>query len=1752
MKKRILAFLFAVVMLLQIFATFPAIAEGESAISISEMEVGVLYRARFKYPDVYLFDATNKPFVETPTGAGTTDLTDYNFPTELIVMIPYEGSRVCITNEDWPTEIEHYRYVGEDDLIILGKYEAPVEDNYIYGKVGIKCYEADGNGLVTLDKGGKVYALTELDEEISENARYMWQIKMTGGKWANVTDYVMPYAVLSEALLVNEPTSTGKATLRCIVTDGDKQYASDEIKLTKASGNQAQLFMNKATATYTADGTDVTPTAEEGTVDGAFQITISYVFAPKNDTDPLENAFSPYTASFYNVTDKFNSVVNSPFSIGFVACEMVDVKGDDTIEYMGKLYDPKPSCDFVDVGINDTDKHKVTIYYVPQKTNFIVEHYYQNLQDDGYSLAGMDVIKTKYTDEAVGDDLARNEYGYSALFYDKTITVSGNGNTVVEIYYDRVYYLVNFDLGEGGYGLMPYYVRFGTQVMLTEPTRPGYTFKNPWQLDRVYTKDEDTKVETDLTIDNDLSSAYKNKNANATITVKHNLHYTANWDAATASYTVIYWRENAESTSATDLRNYSVWATETKTGAKPGSTLDCSTIDIPQNLASAVIDGKSTNEKPYFTRANAMSDQSVEIKGDNSTIVNIYYTRNTYHILFSGITGAPNVSYRHTHNGTDCERELLCHTHDETCVYTLICTETEHTAHNADCLTCTKPVHEIHTDECLRCGKDLCVNHTRNCYTYTDINYNQTASWTYNGQEINGYIASGMVNNSWRNCIYIDGTWYRYNGNATTGTILSPTCHYQHTSECYNCGVELHSHSNSCYKDTIHTHTNGCYEYECSNVEANHTHTDACYAPCTKYTNNSNTSYSWTISAKYGADISDQWPTAELVETKINSNYILRYWSVDGISSNTATKRVTMTYDLCDTNDSVKTASATAASNKSQVRYIYYLFESFDQTSPENGYERQRYNGKYYDSDPRYYQITYGSTATLNSKPITGMKAVSDGSEDTGSYRLLFYDRNRNSIVFENLGTDIYTMSNVMFEQPLNAAFFNANIGYTKTAEWEFVDANGNKVKVLIPIPDTPSSYEEGSVYFAGWYTTPLCVAGTEFNFANNVMPDAEITLFAKWLPTEHNVKVYRQESEIGSTEAGKLLLDMTVNFGTQIQEKALAEYAKPNENYVFGGWYYKDGGEEYRYDFNTMLVKHSYVIYAKWIKNVPIPYTVKYVTVVDGKKVEIATSEAGIALEGVSKTFTAKTGADLLPRYNEWYFPNERYITFKMSANADDNVVEFQYETTESITYTIKHVFKNAKLKDYFSGNKTYSDNTLKASFDGVDTLTIEYPYTITKGIHAFEASITEKFNDLVTDTNIKAAAKKLSTTNEAKVWETIKGLTPDYFTQQICLTTDAEDNVITFTWQDAGTTTMYQVIHYMQNKDRNTYSVYLTEGYIVENVPGKTYSAEWLEEHYGFTRNEGKSKRSGNLPEKGSLNFLTLELYYDRAQYTYTVHHYVIGSTTKLREDEVFDGKNTNYPKAYYEQEISVASKAKDINGYVLYNGDTLHTIGTDNYEITVYYSPVQVTFRYQEAIAGRGELSNMGKDYIGYVGMTPADEATVTATARAGYRFVGWYLDQACTLPADSKAMLSNDGATITPKAPSADMANQTIVFYALFEPTTRVFSNDGVIDSNQAFIYNIQGNNGVNVTFVIVGNGSVSLSMLPSGTYTVTVLNWAWRYADPTIDFNGSEITGTNGVYQITIDGTADVVFDYSTDVEDQWLSDDAIAVTQQAD
>ena len=126
----------------------------------------------------------------------------------------------------------------------------------------------------------------------------------------------------------------------------------------------------------------------------------------------------------------------------------------------------------------------------------------------------------------------------------------------------------------------------------------------------------------------------------------------------------------------------------------------------------------------------------------------------------------------------------------------------------------------------------------------------------------------------------------------------------------------------------------------------------------------------------------------------------------------------------------------------------------------------------------------------------------------------------------------------------------------------------------------------------------------------------------------------------------------------------------------------------------------------------------------------------------------------------------------------------------------------------------------------------------------------------------------------------------------------------------------------------------------------------------------------------------------------------------------------------------------------------------------------------------------------------------------TAAEGFRFVGWYKDEACTQPVDASWVSDNrliPGKTKnygTAEAPV--MGYEAATYYARFENETASLtitmqSRSEETDENQSFLFDVTGPDGYSKRVVINGSSSVTIKGLIAGEYSIKeVTGWSCRY------------------------------------------------------
>lgn len=454
-------------------------------------------------------------------------------------------------------------------------------------------------------------SLTAQAQSAAENDAYQWQIRAAKNVWANILGSDTQTLELSYPMVASALSEKNTVQIRCRLTSAETGEAtfSDAVtvEVTAATAVDTPASADAAAAPVLRSPAKAAAAANNAPEYGTFTIIINYVF--ENGTQ----AANPWSATVANGAT-YTQDVTSPTVVGYAPDQPV-------------------------VQVNASEETTYTVYYKPAEVEFTVKYYQQNVGDDKYMLSGT-VTKRGYTEAPVSkyatgaDGFDVNYDGFTRLLYDGTATIAADGSTVVELYYDRNYYLMNFDL-DGGYGVEPIYARYDAPINVGTPTKPGYSFDS-WE----------PELPTTMPVDGGT--------------------YTAKWTVGNAKYVIQYWQENANDDG------YSYVDKDDKIGTV-GTTVSGS-------------DAKK-NDKNYqgFTYNSEKTDKNVPIKGDNSTVVNVYYDRNVYTVTFpKGKLTCGKVEHEHSHDQccTKTGFHLSCntkkcpvgyeHTHDSSCYSDLV------------------------------------------------------------------------------------------------------------------------------------------------------------------------------------------------------------------------------------------------------------------------------------------------------------------------------------------------------------------------------------------------------------------------------------------------------------------------------------------------------------------------------------------------------------------------------------------------------------------------------------------------------------------------------------------------------------------------------------------------------------------------------------------------------------------------------------------------------------------------------------------------------------------------------------------------------------------------------------------------------------------------------------------------------------------------------------------------------------------------
>lgn len=634
-------------------------------------------------------------------------------------------------------------------------------------------------------------------------AKYQWQIlhPEKSGLWVDIYEETKETLDVSLALTGNMEQEDGKTYLRCLAYEADGAYVTDVLSVKELEGSKPieapQLPALKVETMnpnlVNADG-DETPEFVTVTIKYEKHGYFYNVNTSKYELQYIAPAFSSYIATLqYGKQFKPAEPISVPTVVGYKPI----FEGIDGIT----MVDGKINANIASV----TSDITLEVRYVPDTVSFEVRYLFQNIYDDMYVTdttindndrgivngiyhgEGITGLPPSYKIDADGNPYDSDEKvgisaefaGFTALYYQPD-TIAADGSTVFEVYFERNYYLMEFDC-DGGYGAHTIYARHGTYIYVPAPAKMGYVLKkdangNYWDL--VTTGDlgnvaDKSKPVTDK---NGKVIAYNVADGTADALPaempKYNTSYKVLWDTTNTTYTVVYWIDNGDGTN-------------TYIGSRPVDAMSATTVHGTDDLTTS------------------MDICGLEAHTHNS---DCKYSCN---------------KTEHTHGDGSCTCPVVPHTHDGvSCDY-------------SDCDESSGVVDPSHTHDIT------CYNPSNTNYKVAN---NSNSGYRYTISRINnpetGYIYKYCAGSAYHNYFYDGSKWYYLgsgkeycgllNGNMDESSSIGSYT-YAPTTQSISCGKSNHTHDSSCCSVDTHTHDATC----CTKSPHNHA-TSGCRLSCGK------------------------------------------------------------------------------------------------------------------------------------------------------------------------------------------------------------------------------------------------------------------------------------------------------------------------------------------------------------------------------------------------------------------------------------------------------------------------------------------------------------------------------------------------------------------------------------------------------------------------------------------------------------------------------------------------------------------------------------------------------------------------------------------------------------------------------------------------------------------------------------------------------------------------------------------------------
>lgn len=1538
---------------------------------------------------------------------------------------------------------------------------------------------------VTLPQSERV----TLEALSGEDMSYRWQIAVDG-EWLNISGaddapLTLTYAMLLPAL------ENGSAQVRCAAGDGT---ASDPVRVTVAydvedSAAQLAALQQENLQAQTPAPQKPRRAARRVANSEYYEVKVNYM-----DAATKRIIYTGFTATV-NRSDPFTQTVLSPTYLGykpFYSSKDLDTENPE---------DATDEALKIDLDIKDYDGevYTVNVYYKPVNVPYAVKYFFQNINDDMYTedlnyyKLGSALTGTIVNNDqlALGDSQTT---GFTKLYHYPE-AVAADGSTVFECYYDRNYYLLKFD-SNGGYGAEHIYARYGAPVVVSTPTRHGYTFKG-W-------------VEVDEHGD-PLDGKTTAVTPPATVPAK-NHSYKAIWEVANTTYTVVYWLLNVdaevEHKELSELTPDDMSCLGSRTVAAVADQVVNQNKVVEEALklektciCGAVADtsGKLTHDNDctvgsmlrHYVYDNA--DMNVTVKGDGSTIVNILYARREYTLRFyygrAQKDSDGNVGYyvvggsTHDFGRNDGRTKPGANVYGDDYLLNLVedknwgavqvngkdmssLISAEHqsqyklgTLPDGDSFD-SKNHRYYYLEFTAPYGADLSKLWPSEVFGKVELTDAEKSSHNLNKGRYN------LDSDGWGNYAYFAGWNGEYNVKYTVVNKLNPTI---------KCNMPL-------LDDTLLWDESVLDEYGDSTSRVSF---------LGFFDNGANIDWSipkeWTYEL-YIPLLPDETidPDAKTIEWK-GVTYKLKNTMVindDAEKVDNQTCSPLTGFKEADRNQ--EDASSLPDGRKRFIAQFFYTRESYTHHMRNHNQTIQSQSVLYQDDVDKYVdsvKVEYPSTLEANAYTFNGWFTTSEHLPGT---------KYKSGTKMPAGGLSLYA--------DWKPKEYTVNM-FRTLAEKNAYEADPNSAT-----PYKPFTVPHGQV--VGEVADPDDQSGHNYTFNG-------------WYYIKNGNKIAFTPTDTAIRES----INVYADWGTHTAQPYLIHYVLHNKE-TNNDWltalaaaalYSPADSTEYTVTVNTET------------------RTYLYMGADGGYHQLVADDSRGFAFQGTTRTFTPKVGApynQLYEGFNTGYYPTlaSHSITMEEEPNQATpvkNTFVFTYVKVPSVEYTVEYRYQDS--------NKLIT--TATADGKGYTKKTSD------------KAVVTERFvpvPNYIPDSFYKRLILAVKQDENGKWVGADSNVVTFYY---------HKDNQNAF----YAVHYMLQNVNAASNAIDDTNSNYTESTVHTEGTGPIGQQLDITPQQFsGFTmKTEGRVKY-GDTDAKKTINADTadktfnitvkaegteLYVYYTRNEQKYSVYYLkygtiVTGVDDLAKLDAAAKVHDTKSGDGKYGQVIM--ESAVPIDGYNCVSAVTQTLVlrpNNDQNYIIFYYEPLQYTVEYRVWQYGGGKLDKTNETVEGsnnFQGSIP--------TPDSGYTFDGWYADESCTIPVD--AAMVGDKNKLTPQHDKLTPNPGTNIFYAKFTKTyghltiTRTPTDDEDSGS-RTFVYRITSDS--DPTFVmevsVPKGSSTTVKNLPTGNYTVTQVNsWSWRYNDPA---QSAVTVQQNTDTTVTFDGSAK---------KDKWLNGSSAAVT----